>query len=45
MLIVALLGLAAVVIFTRRNLTRGGFLATTVGLVVAISIALVKLLQ
>ena len=45
MLIVAALGLAVVVFIARKNIARGGVLATTVGLVVAIAIALAKLIQ
>jgi hypothetical protein len=45
MLVVAALGLAGCVLFYRKSISRGGVLAATVGLVLAIVIALTMLLQ
>lgn len=43
MLIVSILGLVVMVLISRKNITRGGALAATVGFVLAIIIALVTL--
>jgi hypothetical protein len=45
MLVVAGLGLAVWVLFYRKSIFRRGVLAATAGLVVAIAIALILLLQ
>lgn len=45
MLIVSVLGLAFVLLVMRKNFTRGGVLAATVGFLVAIAISLAKLAQ
>ena len=44
MLIVAVLGLVASVIYFRRRITRGGALSAILGFVVAVAIALIMLL-
>jgi hypothetical protein len=43
MLIVSILGLVAMLLFFRKNITRGGALTAAVGLALAIGIALVIL--
>ncbi|MGD2147079.1 MAG: hypothetical protein PVH41_10325 [Anaerolineae bacterium] len=45
MLVVAALGLAVCVLYYRKSISRGGVLAATVGLVLAIVIALIMLLK
>ena len=45
MLIVSILGLVAMLLFFRKNITRGGALAAAVGLALAIGIALVILFR
>jgi hypothetical protein len=44
MLVVAALGLAVCVLFYRKSMARGGALAATLGLVLAVVIALIMLL-
>jgi hypothetical protein len=44
MLVVAVLGLVASVIYFRRRITRGGALSAIIGSVVAVAIALIVLL-
>ena len=44
MLIFAVLGLVASVIYLRRRITRGGALSAILGFVVAVAIALIMLL-
>jgi len=45
MLIVAVLGLVAAVIYFRRRTTRGGALSAILGFVVSVAIALIMLLR